>query len=158
MARSIGDAIPPPIRPLFSGDDLESREGLTFLVLTTTQEGWPHVAMIGVGEIVAVGPRDLRLALWPNSTATANLTQSGRVTLALVHDGVGYSLRCSAERGPDLPARRTGPLAFFRLHVVEVFEDVAPYATLNGGIMYRLNDPTTVVPGWRETIADLRAR
>jgi hypothetical protein len=158
MARAIGNAIPAPIRPLFSGDDLESREGLTFLVLTTTQEGWPHVAMIGVGEIVAVGPRDLRLALWPGSTATANLTQSGRPTLALVHDGVGYALRCSAERGPDLPARRSGPLAFFRLRVEEVFEDVAPYATLTSGITFRLNDPTTVVSGWHETVAILRAR
>src|SRR5438105_7565598 len=141
MARSIGNEIPPRIQPLFSGDDLATREGLTFLFLTTTADGWPHLAMLSVGEVLAAGRRELRVALWPTSTATANLTRSSQATIALVHDGVGYSLRCSARRGPDLEFGREGSLAFFELQIEDALEDAVSYATLTSGLTYRLNEP-----------------
>ena len=57
MARSVGNQIPEEIRSLFSGEGLAAREGLTFLFLTITADGWPHLAMLSVGELLAVGPR-----------------------------------------------------------------------------------------------------
>lgn len=156
MARSLGDAIPDPIRPLFDAADLAAREGLTFLLMTTTVDGWPHLAMLSVGEVLAVSQRELRLALWPNSTATANLSLAGRATLSLVHDGAGYSLRCSARREAALQLADDGPLASFSLHVEEAFEDRAPYAELTTGVRYRLRDRDPVLARWHRTIAALR--
>ena len=157
MARSIGNEIPVAIRPLFDGVDLEAREGLTFLLLTTTEDGWPHLAMLSVGELLAVGERDLRAALWHGSTAAGNLGRNGKATLALVHDQAGYYLRCTARPGPDLEIEH-GRLAYFELQVEEAIEDVAPYAVLTSGVSYRLKQPEEVFPRWRETVEALRRR
>ncbi len=157
MARSLGAQIPEEIQPLLSGEDLAAREGLTFLVLTTTPEGWPHLAMVSVGELLAHDERRLSLALWLNSTAATNLALTGRATLALVHHEAGYYLRCSARPGEDLPPGRAGRLAVFHLTVEEAFDDVAPYAQITSGITYRLRSPSEVFPAWEETISALRS-
>jgi hypothetical protein len=156
MARSLGATLPEPIRPLLNGEDIASRQGVTFLVLTTTPEGWPHLAMVSVGELLALGGDRLRLALWLQSTAVTNLTRTGRTTLALVHGGAGYYVRCAARRVEDLPSGRAGRLAQFELEVEEAFEDIAPYAELTSGITFRLKNPPEVLPAWQETIAALR--
>ena len=156
MARSVGNEIPAEIRPLFAGADLAAPEGLTFLLLSTTESGWPHVAMLSVGEVLGLDERHLRLALWRGSTASTNLAQTGQATLALVHDGAAYSLRCTARGGADLRMEGHGALTVFDLQVAEALEDVAPYAQLTSGVTFRLNDPDEVLPRWRETIAALR--
>lgn len=156
MARSIGNVLPDHLLDLLDGRDLAAREGVTLLLLTATADGWPHVAMLSVGEVVAVGPNRLRAALWLRSTATQNLARERRGTLALVQAGAGYSLRCRAERRADLRLRDGQELATFDLEIVDVLEDVAPYATLTGGVTFRLKDPAAVVPRWQETIDALR--
>lgn len=158
MARSIGNRIPEAIRPLFEYDNLAAHEGLTFLLLTTTAEGWPHLAMLSVGELVALGDRELRMALWRGSTAAGNLARTGRGTLVLIHAEAGYSLRCSARQQADLDLGEHGRLACFELLVDEVLEDVAPYAVLTSGVTFRLKDPGQVLPRWAETVAALRER
>jgi hypothetical protein len=157
MARSVGNTIPAQIRPLLDGNALETREGVTFLLLTSSDDGWPHLAMLSVGELLAVGDRELRAALWPGSTAATNLARTGQATLALVHDEAGYYLRCSAEAGPDLPIQG-GRLAYFELRVEDALEDVVPYARLTSGVTFHLNDPNDVLPRWRETVEALRMR
>ncbi len=157
MSRSIGNHLPQAVRELLAGDDLESREGLTILLLSTTTDGWPHLAMLSVGEIVAVDDRLLRAALWPNSTATANLTHGSRATLALVHQNVAYYVRCVAEREDDVRLP-TGNLAGFRLRVVGALQDSAPYANLTSGVTFELKDPSQVYPRWNSTVEALRAR
>lgn len=158
MARSVGTEIPEAIRPLFNGEDLASREGLTFSLLTATPDGWPHLAMLSVGEVVAVDARTLRVALWRKSTAEGNLSPTGRATLTLVHGGAGYSLRCSAVRGEDIETPSGHGLSYFELRVEEAFEDVAPYADLTGGITYKLKVPASVFPRWRSTVDAMLAR
>lgn len=156
MPRSIGNTLPPHVLTLFTGEDLVEREGLTFLLLTNTPDGWPHLAMLSVGEALATDERHLRLALWPNSTATGNLGASGRATVALVHQEAGYYIRLKAKRGADLNLPSGGHLAFFEGTVEDVQEDVAPYAVLESGVRFRLKDPNSVLPRWRETVAALR--
>src|SRR5688572_17599291 len=115
MARSVGQEIRDSMRPLLDGVDLEAHEGLTFLLLPTSEARWPHLAMLSVGQIVAVGGRELPLALWLNSPATATLARTGQATLALVYAEAGYALRCTPRRGADLHLERSGRLAFFAL-------------------------------------------
>lgn len=157
MARSIGHSIPEQVRALMAAERIETLEGFTFLLLTTGPDGWPHQAMLSVGEVLASGQSALRLALWPNSTATGNLSPRGRATLTLVHQNAGYSIRLHAERGEDLHLEGGGKLAYFDTRVEEIFEDIAPYAFLDAGIQYRLKDPSAVLPRWRATVAALRA-
>lgn len=114
--------------------------------------------MVSVGELLAVDERRLKLALWPSSTATANLTRTGKATLTLVHEGIGYALRCLSERGPDLEVEPGGPLAYFELRVEDILEDVVSYAALTSGVAFKLNEPEKVLPRWKATVAALRDR
>jgi hypothetical protein len=163
MARSIGNEIPPAIVSLLSDDAFADWVGvnddwLTILVLSTSNDQWPHLAMVSLGEIVAINPRALRLALWPSSTAATNVWREQRTTLALVHNNAAYYLRCAVRRGADLllPGD-VGQLACFGLRVEDVIEDVAPYAVLTSGVTFRLNDVEATAERWRETRAALRA-
>jgi hypothetical protein len=157
MSRSIGNALPGALQALLDGSDLAQREGLTFLLLTSDEQGWPHVALLSVGEVVATDPRTLRAGLWLGSGTTRNLSRAGRATLMLVADGNGYYLRLNARRGDDLDLGRDGRLAYFVLQVEDVLEDAAEYATLASGITFRLKQPEQVVPRWQHTIDRLRA-
>ena len=102
-------------------------------------------------------PRTLRAALWPSSTATRNLTRTPRATIALVHEGSGYYLRCCARRGEDLEGLSgEGRLAFFEMEIVEAMEDAVAYAKLTSGVTFQLANPGKVLPRWRETVTALR--
>src|SRR5215472_12228686 len=89
MSRSVGGALPEAVREPLAGADLEAAVGLTILLLTVDDSGWPRVAMLSAGEVLAVGDRELRLALWPDSGSTASLERRGLATLALVLSGAG---------------------------------------------------------------------
>jgi len=130
------------------------RVGLTILLLTTSDEGWPQVAMLSVGEVLAVDDRRLRLALWVGSGSTANLSRGRRATVMLVVGAETYYLRVRTRRLADLALSR-GPRACFEAEVEDVLVDVVAYATVTTGIGFRLNQPEEVLPAWEETVAAL---
>jgi hypothetical protein len=129
---------------------------MTVLLLTVDEAGWPRVAMLGAGEVLAVGPREVGVALWPEGTSAANLTRAGRATLALVHAGAGWYVRCAARREADLQLEDGRRLAAFVLFVEEVLEDVVPYAELTTGIEFRLAEPERALAAWRAVVDALR--
>ncbi len=157
MTRSVGNELPAPALALLDGSDPAGRVGVTFLLISGDADDWPHIAMLSVGEIVAVDARTLRAALWVTSTTSANLTRTGRAVLAFVADGRGFNVRMNAAREVDLQLGGDGSLAQFRLEVHEVLEDVADYAELTSGVTFQLRHPAAVLPRWERTIAALRA-
>lgn len=157
MTRSLGNHLPDSLRQLLDGSELASHEGLTFLLLTTDEGAWPHMAMLSVGELVAIDARTLRAGLWLHSSTSKNLTRAGRATLTVIANGNGYYVRVTAERGPDLDLGAEGRLAYFRMQVQDVEEDSADYATLTSGVTFRLKQPEQVVPRWQHTVNALRA-
>lgn len=157
MTRSIGNQLPDNVWSLLDGSDLAQREGLTFQLLTTDEADWPQVALLSVGELVAVDSRTIRAGLWLHSGTSKNLTRSGRATLVAIADGNGYYVRVAGRRGPDLDLGPEGRLAFFVLDVEDVQEDSADYAKLTSGVTFKLADPAGVVPRWQRTVDALRA-
>jgi hypothetical protein len=139
------------------GSDLAGREGLTFQLITVDENGWPHVALLSVGEIIATDPHTLRAGLWLHSTTSKNLGRDSRTVLAMVANGNGYYLRLGARRGPDLDLGSDGRLAFFLLDIEDVLEDAADYASLTSGVTFQLKHPEQVVPRWQHTVDALRA-
>ncbi len=127
--------------------------GLTLELLTAAEDGWPRVALLSAGEVLAMSDSEVRLALWPDSRTTANLTRTGQGVLAFVHDGAAFTVRVEASRGPNLP----GPLAVFDGRVAGVRRDEVGYARLTSGITFDLPDAPAVVARWRETIEALRS-
>jgi hypothetical protein len=157
MPRSLGNQLPDSLRQLLDGTDIVGREGLTFLLTTADDSGWPHIAMLSVGEILAIDPQTLRAGLWLRSSTSRNLEREARGLLAIVANGNGYYLRVTARRGTDLDLGADGRLAYFELDVQDVLEDAADYATLTSGVTFRLNHPEQVVPRWQRTVDALRA-
>ncbi len=156
MTRSIGEALPGEIGDLLDGHALARREGLTILLITTAADGWPHVAMLSAGEVLATSARELRLALWPGSATTANLSRSRQGLLMLVTSGVTYYVRLTAHAGSEL-ALASGPRAFFVADVAEVLQDVVGYAEITSAIGFRLKEPDKVVPMWEEAVGAMRS-
>jgi hypothetical protein len=157
MPRSIGNQLPDALRQLLDGSDVAGREGLTFLLITADESGWPHMAMLSVGELIAVHPRTLRAGLWLHSTTSKNLARDAPPG--------ARSSRCRwprwpawrGRRGPDLDLGADGRLALFVFEIEDVLEDAADYATLTSGVTFRLNRPEQVVPRWQRTVDALWA-
>jgi hypothetical protein len=157
MSRSLGNAMPPAVVALFDGDSLREKAHLVFLIITQDADGYPRPAMLSVGEALARGPSELRLALYSSSSTTANVRRSGKLTLALAHGGLGYYVRATARElaimDPDLAG-----LAAFDVVVDDVLEDGEPIAEVTSGFTMRLSgDGARVVATWEATIRALRA-
>jgi hypothetical protein len=146
--------IPPALLPLVDGHDLAAAAGHTFLLLTARDGGHPHAALLSAGEVLAVDGR-LRLALWPGSTTTANLTATGRATLLAVLPPSTYHLRLDARRLPDLSVRGK-PRACFEAEVVESRDDVVAYATVTSGVRFELVDREATLEAWQATLDAMR--
>jgi hypothetical protein len=146
-------ALPNAALAAFEGSDPGAHVGFTAQLVTSDPDGWPRIALLSAGEIVAVDPARLRIALWPESHTTENATRTGRATLIFVLDNAAYSIRLTMCRGEDLtePSR----LAVFDGRTAEVRRDVADYAVLESGISFRLVDEGAVVDRWRKTTSAL---
>ena len=112
--------------------------------------------MVSVGPLVVAADGRLALALWPTSTCAANLARTGRATLAVVADGLAFSLRCHVDDELPITAGEDSAMRGFVLRVVAAMEDSAPYADLLTGSRVACMTPGD--PGsWRRTRAALAA-
>jgi hypothetical protein len=151
VSESLGDRLPPSLLAALD----EAAPGFTLVLVSVGTGGWPHLALLSVGEVLALDDRTLRLALWPASTATGNLASEPRVTLAAVVDGVSLSVRLTTRPAGTLELP-TGALAVFDATVAEARGDVAPYAVLESGIRFRLTEPAETLQRWAATRAALQ--
>src|SRR5215213_6843800 len=104
MSRSLGAALPAPLVTLLDGQRVPEKTSLALLLATASERGHPHPAMLSVGEVLATGPSTLRLALYANSSTSANLRRSGAFLIALAHADLAYYVKATAtERPADRP-------------------------------------------------------
>ncbi|WP_172253735.1 pyridoxamine 5'-phosphate oxidase family protein [Saccharibacillus deserti] len=140
---------------LLGGTDLGEKTHIAMTLHTVDEEGYPHQAMVSAGEVWAEERSRLRIALWIGTGTTANLRRSGRALLAVVYEGLSYTVRLRAEALPEL-ANARHPRARFTADVLDVRADAAKYADLTSGITIKLHDPQAVVERWEETLEELK--
>jgi hypothetical protein len=157
MPRSLGSALPADLAEALDGRRLAERVGDTYLLLTTSEEGWPHVAMLSAGEVLAADEGTLRLGLWPESRSTGNLRRSGQAVLVAVRPPATYHVRLRAGDLGDV-AIGDRSLAVFKAAIEDVLEDVVGYARVTEAIRFELDDPPRVLARWEAAIAALRGR
>jgi hypothetical protein len=151
VTKALGTQLPSAIAGLLDGRDLASREGLLLLLITAAEDGQLHVAMLSVGEVVAMDPGRLRLALWPRSTSVQHLEARGRGLLYLVADGAGYAIDVRATAVGEL--REDGiHAAVFEAVINEVREDRVTYAELTEAPSFRLVNRERELARWRRTV------
>lgn len=56
MSRSAGNELPAGVRELLDGSAIEAATGATVLLLAVDDTGWPRVAMLSAGEVLATMP------------------------------------------------------------------------------------------------------
>ncbi|WP_025718040.1 pyridoxamine 5'-phosphate oxidase family protein [Paenibacillus sp. 1-18] len=139
---------------LLNGKALENKQHEAMMLLTVTEDQWPHVAMISVGEIVALDEGNLRLALWPGTTTTGNMIRTGKATLAVFIGGKAHYVRLSLEHLPMLPGAKH-VRERFAAQIFAAREDSAQYADIVTGVTIRLKEPEAVLDRWKDTVAEL---
>ncbi|MED1421594.1 pyridoxamine 5'-phosphate oxidase family protein [Bacillus smithii] len=139
---------------LLNGKDLASKQQEAMMLLTLSQDLWPHVAMISVGEVIAIRSTELKLSLWPNTITTSNIIRTGKATLVIIFNGIAHYIKLSLRKLPEL-ADAKHKRERFSAKVVSYREDIAKYAEITSGIQIQLKDPASVLKRWNETIEDL---
>jgi hypothetical protein len=144
------------LRSVLDDDDLGAHDGFTMLLATLREDGWSHLTMVSVGEVVVVDDMTLRVAVWPGSTSAANIAATGRVTVAAVIPPTSYLVRVRTRPLGMLETELAGRVAAFEATVAAAAADEAPYAVLESGVRYRLRDPESVLRRWAEVRRALR--
>ncbi len=155
MSRIEGKELGPELIALLDGTNLDSKVGETVLLLTVSESGWPHLAMLSVGELLATGPDEVRVALWSGTTTGDNLRRTSQGTLAVVSGGAGHYIELEVTGTRDL---RVGAksLDYFACRVRKALSDAVGYATLTTGIRFELPRREHVVSRWERTVVAMR--
>lgn len=147
--------LPAQIVTELDGAHLESRLHEAIRLSTVGEDGWPHAAQLSIGEVLAVSPCELLVAIWPASNTAKNLKRDGRLTLSLVANGGLLEMRSHAT--PAAEHQTNLKLAVFRIKIEAINEHRSTYADVTSGVTFRLQDEARTVARWREQIASLKA-
>nr|WP_154886466.1 pyridoxamine 5'-phosphate oxidase family protein [Paenibacillus xylanexedens] len=137
------------------GSDLESKQHEAIQLLTVTGGQWPHLAMISMGEVIAISPDCLRLALWQGTQTSMNMMETGKATLIAVHGQRILHIRLEVRLLPEL-GDTIHPRDRYECNILHIRIDQAPYAEITSGITFQLKDQTGALARWNATIEDLR--
>ena len=147
-------ALPAGVVKTLNGTDLETRSGEAIRLITVGEDGWPHAAQLSIGEVLAVNPAELLIAIWPHSQTAQNLRRDGRLSLALVANGALLEMRAhaalEAEHQTDLD------LVVFRVKIQSIREHRATYADVTSGVSFRLHDRERTLARWRDQVDALK--
>lgn len=139
---------------LLNGQHLWKKQHEAMMLLTVNEEGWPHTAMVSVGEIVATDRGEVRLGLWKGTVTTTNLIRTGKATLVLIYKGKAVYIQLQAEVLEELPDA-AHPRERFKAQIISFREDLAKYAEITSGITIQLNDAEEVIERWQQTVQEL---
>lgn len=137
------------------GNHLENKQHEAMMLLSVSEEGWPHAAMISVGEIVAVNKKELKIAIWPQTQTAANLLRTKKATLVAINKGKAHYIRLKLDPLPALKDAKYDRERF-TAKVVSVKEDTAKYAKIISGIQFDLYEPKSMIQRWTDTISELK--
>jgi len=150
MTRS--SELPSSVRALLDGSELEAKVGTALQLVVSDDAGWPRVASISVGEVLAVSATRVLLTLYTSSRTAAVLAARGRGLLLLVDDGAIVKVELQASRLGGDSGRTT-----FDGDVVGVERDEVPYARVTHGIGFELvAHEEQVVARWRAQLDGLK--
>jgi hypothetical protein len=136
----------------FDGANLDGKLQVSATLATVDEDGWPHLAYLSAGEMLAHDSRRITFLLWSRSRSAANLIRVGRGALHAVADGAVWEARLISR-----PRADADELSVFDAQVTEVRRHAAPYAETTQLIGFRLHDPAATLERWRRQIERMRA-
>ncbi|HEX6510690.1 MAG TPA: hypothetical protein VF157_00200 [Chloroflexota bacterium] len=133
MSKALGNELPAELLEDLSGRDLASKWSKTIPLVTIDGAGFPHFAILSYGEILAIGARELRIGLYPNSTTTRNVQARPNVGLLVVLGDAVYYLKGVASEKPAANVVR------FDVGIEQVLVDSEPGARIISGIGFEMS-------------------
>lgn len=157
MSRNVGTTLPDELWPLVDGEALETKVGAVIQLLTVSETGWPHTALLSAGEVLGAEDRQrLGLALWAGTETTSNLHRTGRCSTTFVHGGSAFYLDLSVDSAGSLDLGALS-LDCFVATIERALVDEVDYATLTSGITFEFTGVDGVLERWSITIEALRS-
>jgi hypothetical protein len=152
------DAWPPELLSWFDGSSLAGKTGFTASLVTCGDDGRLGTSLLGIGELYAPGPRSLRFALWAQARAARALATGARAALTFVFDGAFYQVQLDVRPIVSHDAQ-AGGLACFEATIVSGEAQRVPYARLDAGIVFTLEEREreATLRRWREQVEWLMA-
>ncbi len=113
-------ALPPQIARSLGGEAFRRRRRIVLPFLTADPEGFPRAALLTAGEVRALSPGAIAVAVLGASRTALNLIRRRQATLLFLQRNLAASIRLRAGRGRVCrwdPDRTLFPLAVFRVRV-----------------------------------------
>ena len=140
MSRVVGSELPPDLMARLSGRDLQPVASKVIQIVTIDEGGWPHAALLSYFEVVAADRRRVRLASYANSTTSANMRRSGKVTFVIIDHRLAYYIKAHAvEIAPAMQVMQWNAAFDCRVEQVlsdETSEEYEAGAYIAGGVTY----------------------
>jgi len=159
VSRHTGDRLDEALCRRLSGGDPAAPTAEAILIATTDERGRPHPALLSYGEVLAVSPDLLRIAVSGTSTTAHNLAARGALTLCLIGaDGVHY-VKTAARALPAEPSLEAEGLTAFEARVEDVLVDApaaGEKAHLTGWITFAADDREGQARAWAGRLEGLR--
>lgn len=145
--------LPSNLVSLLDGEELEAKIGSTLVLTACQPDEWPHIALLSVGEVLAVAPAAVRLLLYGGSGTSEAFLSTRRGLLLVVLDGATYKLRLAV----TAHSRSRAGLLLVAADVERWDIDEVSYARMRHGIEYELTDPKATLSRWEDQVNQLRA-
>jgi hypothetical protein len=151
----VGESLPPIVLEALDGRNLEEKIGPVFLLITTDVDGSPRPCMVSAGEVIAVDYARFRVALWPTSHTSANLSRGSSALFCFVAENAAFYIRGSSR---VLGRSDSSGLEGFEIRVESVESDTHSGMPIREGITFSLDGVTAtdVSERWAVQLAGLR--
>lgn len=129
------DRIPRPLELAMAGEGFRRRRRLALPLTTPDPDGCPRVALLTLGEVRAVSPFQLIVAVLAGSRTAVNLIRRRRGTLIVLQRGLAAYIQARAGRGRaslSMPERHIFPLTVIRVRLDSPTRDEGPVELLSG--------------------------
>jgi hypothetical protein len=148
VAKRIGAELPEDAYSALRPGDLEAKRNCVVQIITINPQGWPDAGLLSYADILAKDRSTLCLATWEDGECASDLKHNGKIAVLLIDRDMTYYVKGTAEeqklQGPPLAdinqeGGESG-LAFFKIHIEEVFEDKVPTARVLSGVTFEGSD------------------
>ena len=141
MSRIVGDRLPADLFRRLSGANASSNDEKAIVVCTVDAKGYPHPAILSYFEVIARDERNVRFAMYGNSSSVANIRRSGNVTILIIdHRLALYVKGLARELNPQMSCSAQNSKLNLTVNQVladEADEEFEPGAYITSGITYK---------------------
>ncbi|WP_217972133.1 pyridoxamine 5'-phosphate oxidase family protein [Staphylococcus xylosus] len=142
------------LQDLLNGKQLAQKQHIAMILQSITSEGYPHSAMVSVGEVIALDSEHLRIALWPQTQTSISLAEKRKSNLIIIYNNMVSYLELDITLLPSLD-NEVYERTRFEATIKSIRQDIAKYADITSGITVEMHEPEQVLNRWNIILQEL---